>query len=68
MTVAEIDAAIKQIVETEQSFSLDGVSYSRADLSTLIRLRDELAIESGRATGKRPVFRGFGFRGMGYDA
>ncbi len=65
LTVAQIDTAIVAILESGQSVSVDGVSYSKASLSALQALRDRVAkIESA---SNRPLVRAMNFRGMGYS-
>lgn len=66
ITSAEIDTAIQTVIAKGQSFSLNGVTYTRANIGDLISLRDSLKVEEQRAAGTRPLFRGFGFSGMEY--
>ena len=42
LTVAQIDAAISKILETGQSVTIDGVTYTRAQLDQLRGLRSEI--------------------------
>jgi hypothetical protein len=64
MTLAQVNTAIEAILSDGQSHSIDGVTYSAANLGTLTALRDKLMAETARTT--RPMFRAFGFRSMGY--
>lgn len=68
MTVAEADAAIALVRDKGQSFSVEGISYSRANLATLIDLRERLLKEEHSSIETRPAMRGFGFSNMGYSA
>jgi phosphatidylserine decarboxylase len=64
LTVAEIDTAIQSILTNGQTVSVDGMSYSAANLKSLQDLRDQVQMEARNAT--RPTARGFNFRAMGY--
>jgi hypothetical protein len=64
LTVAQIDTAITTILANGQSVTVDGVSYSAANLKTLQDMRKEVQMEERNAT--RPTARGFNFRAMGY--
>ena len=66
-TLAEVETAITDVETSGQSSALDGVSYTRANLSSLLQLRDTLKGESDRAAGSRPTFRAFQFTTLGYD-
>jgi hypothetical protein len=68
ITSAEAEAAIVLVRDFGQSFSVEGIIYSRANLSALIDLRDRLRREEGQSAGTRPMMRGFDFTGMGYSA
>jgi len=67
ITLTEVETAITQIQTSGQSFSVDGINYSRANLSALIQLRNSLQGESLRSAGTRPMFRGFDFTSAGYS-
>lgn len=67
ITLTEVETAITQVQTSGQSFTVDGITYSRANISALIQLRDKLQGASARSAGQRPVFRGFEFNSMGYD-
>jgi hypothetical protein len=67
ITLLEVESAITAVQDSGQSSTVDGISYSRANLSALISLRDKLKGEAGRTAGSRPVFRGFSFTTAGYD-
>lgn len=66
LSLTAIDAAITEIQTSGQSFTLDGVTYSRANLSALITLRQQAVSESDRSDGTRPTIRKVNFAGMGY--
>jgi hypothetical protein len=66
LTKAAVETAIEAILTTGQSVSIDGVSYSQANLSSLIAMRDTMEMTENRTDGNRPVFRGFNFTGAGY--
>ena len=66
VTVATIDAAITDILDNGQSFTLDGQTYTKANLGKLIDLRDNLRDTTGRDDGSRPTIRGMQFGTMGY--
>ena len=67
ITLTEVETAITQIQESGQSFTVDGITYSRANFSLLIQLRDNLKGETDRSAGSRPTFRGFDFTAGGYS-
>ena len=63
-----VNAAITAIQDSGQSFTLDGMTYSKGNLSALIDLREQLQRETERSGGSRPLFRRFKCSGMGYSA
>ena len=65
LTVAEVETAIQTIETSGQSVTIDGMTYSAANLKTLIDLRDKLQLASDRGS-TRPVFRACKLSGMGY--
>jgi hypothetical protein len=65
LTVGEVETAIQSIMEGGQSVTVDGMSYSAANIKTLIELRDKLQLATDRAS-TRPVFRAVHVSGMGY--
>jgi hypothetical protein len=65
LTVAQIDEAIAAILTTGQSVAVDGVSYTRASLSTLQAMRDRALTVNAKST--RPTIRAMNFSGMGYS-
>jgi hypothetical protein len=67
VTLTEVETAISQIGASGQSFSVDGITYSRANLSVLVDLRERLLASTARAAGNRPVFRGMDFTAAGYS-
>jgi hypothetical protein len=66
VNVSTVETAIEGVQESGQTFTVDGVTYSRANLSALIELRDRLKAEASRSGGSRPLFRGINMSGMGY--
>ena len=44
LTVGEVETAIQSIMDGGQSVTVDGMSYSAANLKTLIDLRDKLQL------------------------
>lgn len=55
LSISQIDAAITAILTTGQSYSVDGVVYTRADLGRLQDLRREILGET-QNTGGRNLF------------
>lgn len=50
LTTAQIDAAIETILTEGQSVTMDGVTYTRAELASLRILREEIVAETAPAT------------------
>lgn len=50
ITTTQIDAAIETILTEGQSVTLDGVTYTRANLADLRALRADIAVETVNAT------------------
>jgi len=67
VTLTEVETAITAVQDSGQSSTIDGISYSRANLAALIQLREMLKGENNRTAGTRPTFRGFSFTAQGYD-
>jgi len=67
LTVAEIDVAVQGIIETGQSFMVDGIQYSAANLGSLIKLRDSVQTDAGRTAKTRPLMRRCNINAMGYS-
>lgn len=65
LTVAEIDIAIQDILTSGQSVSIDGVIYSKANVHSLMLLRDRIQAVNAKTT--RPTIRAMNFSGMGYS-
>ena len=66
VTLTDVETAISTIQSNGQSFSLEGIVYSQANIGALIQLRQQLIDETDRSAGTRPVFRAFHMSGMGY--
>ena len=58
LTVAQVDAAITQILTTGQSVTIDGVTYTRADLGALRLLRSEIQSEESSTSRGNILERG----------
>ena len=65
ITVAEYETAIRTVLTTGQSVTIDGMTYNAANLKTLIEARDQAQSAIDRANG-RPVFSAFKMSNMGY--
>jgi hypothetical protein len=63
LTLAQIDTAIADVLTKGQSTSMDGVTYTRANLNALMQMRQMQSGTEPRTTGKRPVFRSFNMSG-----
>lgn len=50
LTTAQIDAAIETILTLGQSVTIDGVTYTYANLADLRSLRAEVAVETANST------------------
>jgi len=66
MTLAQVNTAIETILTGGQSVTIDGMTYTQANIGALTALREKMMAETGRAT--RPLFRGMNFSGMGYGS
>lgn len=66
IVLSDVDAAITAINGGAQSFAVDGMSYSRANLNALLALRRDLISEQGRSGGARPLFRKVHMSNAGY--
>lgn len=56
--IADINAAIDEVLSAGQSMSLDdGVSYTRASLPQLNRMLNHAEAQLARATGRNPMFQ-----------
>jgi len=68
LNVTTIETAIAAIESGSQSFSVDGVTYSKASLSALYDILQKERNKALRTAGTRPLFRAFGFNSMGYGS
>ena len=66
MTLTQVNTAIETILTGGQSCTIDGMTYTQANLGTLQSLRAEMMAQTARAT--RPLFRAFRATSMGYGA
>lgn len=64
--LVDVETAITAIQEGGQSYTLEGFTYSAANLSALIELRDRLRREDSRSTGQRPMMRAVKFGSASY--
>ena len=51
LTVATVETAIEALLSGSQSVSVDGMSYTKANLKTLWDMRTQLKQEAGHAFG-----------------
>ena len=66
VSLTDVETAISAIQTGGQSVTVDGMTYSAANLSALVALRKQLQAETERSGGTRPLFRAFKMSGMGY--
>ena len=66
LDVATVETAIEAILETGQSFTVDGITYNRGNVDVLYKIRDGLTKEALNTAGTRPLMRAFNFGSMGY--
>ena len=67
LTVAQIDTAIEEILTKGQSHSIDGTTFTAANLPGLTELRERVMNTTTRSAGSRPVFRTFNMSGAAND-
>ena len=67
-TQARLEAVQTAIaaVEAGQSFTLDGVTFNRANLNTLYQQERYLENKLAKESGNRPFMKTIGFSGMSY--
>ena len=67
-TTARLEAVQTAItaVLAGQSFTLDGVTFNRANLSTLVQYETMLENKLAKENGNRPLMKSIGFGGMSY--
>jgi len=68
LSVTTIETAIAAIESGNQSATVDGMSFSRANLATLYTMLKDERNRALRTAGTRPLFRAFGFNSMGYGS
>ncbi len=51
LTLAKVETAIEALLSGGQSYSIDGMSYTQANLQALIGLRDKLKKEEAAKRG-----------------
>lgn len=66
VTLAAVESAINAILSGAQSVTVDGMTYTAANLSTLQNMRAEIQREALNTAKTRPTVRAFNFGGMGY--
>lgn len=67
-TQARLEAVQAAIAAAEagQSFTIDGVTFTRANLSTLYAQEKYLENKLAKESGNRPFMKTIGFGGMSY--
>jgi len=67
-TTARLEAVQAAIaaVEAGQSFTIDGVTFTRANLATLYAQEKYLEGKLAKESGNRPFMKTIGFTGMSY--
>lgn len=67
-TTARLEAVQAAIaaVESGQSFTIDGVTFTRANLATLYAQEKYLEGKLAKESGNRPFMKTIGFTGMSY--
>ena len=63
VTLEQIDAAITNVLSGGQSATVDGMTYTQANLGTLWAMRKQAADAEARNGGNRPIFRSFNLSG-----
>ena len=66
LSLSTVETAINTIQTTGQSVSIEGMSYTAANIGELMDLRKTIIQETNKANTTRPAFRGFDFSNMGY--
>jgi len=66
VTLSTVDTMIEAIQSSGQMFTVDGVTYSQANLDALIRLREALQRDTERGDGTRPTIRAVNFGSASY--
>ena len=64
LTLATVETAIEALISGAQSWTVDGMTYSKASLPALWEARKVLKAEADRST--RPTVRAFNFGGAAY--
>ena len=73
MAIASITTRLENVqtaiaaVEAGQSFMMDGVQYTRANLNTLYQQERYLEGQLAKTNGQRPFMKTVNFSGMGYS-
>ena len=63
---ADIDAAINIVLTTGQTVSVEGMTYTAANLNDLYALKQRDQSADQRAGGTRPTMLGYKLSNMGY--
>ncbi len=66
LSLSTVETAINTIQTTGQSVSIEGMSYTAANIGELMDLRKTIIQETNKANTTLPAFRGFDFSNMGY--
>jgi hypothetical protein len=64
--LAACDDAIDNIMLGSQSYTIEGRSFTKADVDSLRRWRSEIISEIASRSKKRPVVKNVNFSGAGY--
>lgn len=64
--LAAVDEAIDTILLGAQSYSMEGRSFTRADLNTLQNFKQKLLDEIASRSNTRPIVKTCNFSGMAY--
>jgi hypothetical protein len=63
----DIMIAIRKLAQGSESWTVDGTTYKRTDMSKLMAMKKQLANDAAKASGRRPFMKRSKFTGMGYS-
>jgi hypothetical protein len=66
ITLADVESAINTILTSGQAVTVDGITYTAANLKTLQDMRAEIQKEALNTAKTRPAMRAFNFGSMAY--